>query len=499
MELAIAPHATSKIAEPDDLATVATLGFRGEALASIASVSRLRIASRPTIDGQPTEGASVIEAAGDVVQPVAPSAGSPGTVIEVRDLFFNTPARRRFLRAPSTEFGHINELVTRLAMAHPRTAFTLTHNERKVTDVPATDDHRQRCVDLLGKEIDEALLTFESTPDPTLYDASAGDDTSDSQPATPTLWGLAGLPTLARATAKFQYVCLNGRFIRDRRVAHAIKEAYRGLIPHDRNPVVVLFITVDPGAVDVNVHPAKSEVRFHDANRIHSLVLNTLRQRLLGSDLTPSATLSIDDGRLPIELTQARAQEHDGLATTHSGDTHVQSENVDAFVDYFKRMAPTQKGFVYQQVKAEMGAADEADRMLDHPADPAQTGSVHPQSILQVHKSYVVTQDDDGIVIVDQHALHERVMFEQLKHRVLEHNLESQRLLMPAVVEADAGRLDALERSADLLARIGVEAEPIGPNAIGVQAFPPFSLTARSSRSSSWATCWTASARATST
>ncbi len=475
LTLAIAPHATSKISDPGDLESIGTLGFRGEALASIASVSRLRITSRPTRDGQTAESATMIESAGDDVAPLVPSAGSPGTVIEVRDLFFNTPARRRFLRTPSTEFGHINEVVTRLAMAHPRTGFTLTHNDRKVTDVAATDDHRQRCVELLGKELDEALLDFESAPDTQL---NLGDSVVDphrsshiEHPTSPSLWGLAGLPTIARATTRFQYVCLNGRFIRDKRVAHAIKEAYRGLIPHDRNPVVVLFITMDPSAVDVNVHPAKSEVRFRDANRMHSLVLNTLRQRLLGSDLTPSATLGAGDSRLAFDL---RHGDRDESSANTDSDAQVNNDSLDAFVDYFKRMAPTQKGFVYEQVKREMGAPED-DPLLDQPTPDADTSAnVKAQTILQVHKSYVVTQDEDGIVIVDQHALHERVMFEQLKQRVLERNLESQRLLMPAVVEADAGRIDALERCDTLLPRIGVEASPIGPSAIGVQAFPSF-------------------------
>jgi DNA mismatch repair protein MutL len=443
LHLAVAPHATSKLDSSRGLEAIGTFGFRGEALASIASVSRLRISSRP----RDAQAAAMIEAAGDDLRDIAPAAGAPGTIIEVRDLFFNTPARRKFMRAASTEFGHISEVVSRIAMANPDVAFSLIHGSRKTLDLPA-QTQRQRCVSLLGKELDDALLEFEHEEDGA------------------SVWGLAGLPTIARATAKFQYLCLNGRPIRDRGLSHAIREAYRGLVPPDRHALAVVFVQIDPHAVDVNVHPAKAEVRFRDAGRLHGLVLHALRQRLLAGDLTPSA----------------QVREHPkfafGSTTSDEPDAKPQAAmNADAFVDYFKQMAPMQKGFVYEQVKAAMddepspeprlSAWEQAEQNAQQPA-PA----LRDQGVLQVHKSYLVTQDDSGIIIIDQHALHERVMFEELRHRVLGKNLESQRLLMPATVKADAGRQALLDDLKPLLDQIGIEAEPIGPDVIAVHAFP---------------------------
>jgi len=487
LPLALAPHATSKLQDPDQLASIATLGFRGEALASIASVSRLRLTSRATVDGRVAESGAVIEASGDVTSGVSPAATAPGTVIEVRDLFFNTPARRKFMRAAPTEFGHIAEVVSRIAMVRNEVSFSLSHNGRSVLDVVATSNRRQRCVDVLGKELDEALLEYEETSH------DFGTD-KNGEPRGASVWGLAGLPVIARATAKFQYLCLNGRPIRDRSLSHAIKEAYRGLVPPDKSPVAVVFIEIDPGAVDVNVHPAKAEVRFHDANRLHGLILTALRQRLLGSDLTPKATIPSNGSGSwfkadePGTLAGAGANGNGNGAGTGAGSDF----STAAFVDYFKRMAPQQKGFVYQQVREAIAEEEPAlleavesakpqavtDAMLpgtDANAAPVP-GVLRSQGVLQVHKSYLVTQDDQGLLIVDQHALHERVMFEELRNRVLSSGkgLESQRLLMPAVVNASAKRLALLDQLKPLLDRIGVEAEPIGPGAVGVQAFPSF-------------------------
>lgn len=214
LKLAVAPHATSKITASDELEAIGTLGFRGEALASIASISRLRITSRPrNADGTLEEAAAVLEVEGDNISGPTPSGGKPGTVIEVRDLFFNTPARRKFMRSPGSEFGHINDTLTRIAMVNPDAGFTLTHNGRSVRDLPPNQSRSERCIDLLGKDLAEGLLEFDHLDDPTRGSAH--------------VWGLAGLPSLARATSKFQHVCINGRPIKDRSLGHAIKEAYQ--------------------------------------------------------------------------------------------------------------------------------------------------------------------------------------------------------------------------------------------------------------------------------
>jgi DNA mismatch repair protein MutL len=461
LTLAVSPHATSKITAADELEAIGTLGFRGEALASIASISRLRITSRPTTEQGIAEAAAVLEVEGDQVTGPTPASGKPGTVIEVRDLFFNTPARRKFMRSPASEFGHINDTLARIAMVNPDCGFTLTHNGRTVRDLPRNQSRRERCIDLLGKDLEEGLLEFDHHDDPSRGSAHA--------------WGLAGMPSLARATSKFQHVCINGRPIKDRNLMHAIKEAYRGLMPPDKFPMVVLFIDLDPSQVDVNVHPQKAEVRFRHPSHVHGLVLTALRQRLLGADLTPAASF-----RPSIPQ----------LGSTDGGvQTAPPIRSTDEFVDYFKTMDPKQKGFVYQEVKEQLKqemaeeVAEEDDeleqQLLSRQAtvqEEADSRAPIPESlnILQVHNSYVVTQDEQGLIIIDQHALHERVMFEELRKRILEDksSLESQRLLMPEVVSADDARQARLDDLQPLLTRLGIEADPIGPGQVAVHAFP---------------------------
>ena len=519
LPLAVAPHATSKLQSADQLASIGTLGFRGEALASIASVSRLRLASRAVHSGggpdaaQPrspqasparTTQASAIEASGDHVSPVTPSPtpGSHGSVIEVRDLFFNTPARRKFLRTPSTEFGHISELIGRVAMVHHAVAFRLSHNGRTVLDLPAEASRARRCVAVLGKDIEEGLLEFEHQDLRSPYD-----DDSRSTPDAPrptSVWGLAGVPSLARPTAKFQYLCVNGRPIKDRNLNHALREAYRGLVPPDKQPVAVIFIDLDPRAVDVNVHPTKSEVRFRNPSAVHGLVLSSIRQRLLASDLTPSIAAA------GTPWTPSSFQPSVALSPFAAESMGASPEptpaSPSAFVDYFRRMDPKQQRMVFDEVKREV-AEEPAPTPTLHdtnghaphdPSTPQAPPSTVSVPILQVHQSYVVAQDHDGLIIVDQHALHERVMFEELRRRVLGPTgsagsatpeaerseapdstpprgaLESQRLLMPAVLRADANRQAVLEELKPLLDRLGIEAEPMGPGSVAIHAFPTF-------------------------
>ncbi len=528
LPLAIAPHATSKLQTSEQLAAITTLGFRGEALASIASVSRSRIFSRATIEGRLAEAGAAIEVTGDQVGQVMPAAGAPGTVIEIRDLFFNTPARRKFMRTASTEFGQVTETITRMAMVHHHASFTLMHGSRKTLDVAATTSRRQRCVDLLGKELDEALLEFRAVSDlgfgiSDLQPAAVGDQPPSDirKKSNSAVWGLAGLPAIARATAKFQYLCVNGRFIRDRNIAHAVKEAYRGLVPPDRQPVAVVFLDMDPSLVDVNVHPTKAEVRFREPSRVHGQVLSAIRSRLLGADLTPTASVAYAGSRLatveageagessrpaspalfasgigaspaaPPRFADLRDHRDESMNEAADPRAVTREAGVNAFVDYFRQMAPVQRGFAYQQVREAIAQVD-PQMLRDEPpiappvspdspvsaATDENSGTVpaalRQLGVLQVHKSYLVTEDDHGILIIDQHALHERVMFEQLRRRVLAHPLESQRLLMPAVFAAGTQRQALLESLAPLLEKIGIEAQPMGPETVAVHAFPTF-------------------------
>ncbi|MEM9882856.1 MAG: DNA mismatch repair endonuclease MutL [Planctomycetota bacterium] len=455
--LALTAHATSKLTSAEQLTAIATLGFRGEALASIASVSRLRLRSRP----RDREAGVEVEQAGDQRGEPRPAAMAPGTVIEVRDLFFNVPARRRFMRTAATEFGHIADAVARTAMVHPGVGFNLSHNDRRTLDLPPGQTRRQRCVALLGHDLEEALLEFEHVSDrPT---------DSDLRPAR--AWGLLGEPSIARGTAKAQYLCVNGRPVKDRNLAHALKEGYRGLIAPDRQPVAVVFVDLDPGLVDVNVHPTKAEVRFRQPSAVHGLVLTQVRQRLLASDLTPAA----GSGQWGLGGGGKGGKPESGAGPSTRSDP-------GAFVNYFRQMDPKQKGFVYEEVRREMAAEDMFADTTDPAALPSSPTAPTPlptTPILQFHNSYVVTPDESpdgepGLLIVDQHALHERVMFEELRQRILVdgRSLESQRLLMPAVVDADGARQALLDDLRPLLDKLGVEASPIGPEAIGVQAFP---------------------------
>ena len=445
LTLAIAPHATSKIRSGGDLHAIATLGFRGEALAAITSVSRFSIITRTARD--PT--GARLDGEGVMFDPPAPCGCPPGTTMIIRNLFFNTPARRKFLRTVQTEFGHVSDLVGRLAMSHPAIGFVLVHDDRPVLDLPPRQPPRQRIVEVLGKELDRELLEVSL------------DSAAVERPIS--VWGFVGTPSIARSSARFQHFFINGRFVRDKTIAHALKEGYRGLLDPTRLPLAVLYLEMDPSQVDVNVHPTKAEVRFRETQSIHGLVLTAVRQRLLLADLTPDA--SIAPGRPALAWPGGDGPE-----------VSVEPSATRAFVEHFKQLDPVQRGFAYQEIREALRdeGMEEAGIFAD-PAAPTNAPTNHTSvRILQVHQSYLVVEDSEGLSIIDQHALHERVMFEELKARILVGCLESQRLLMPAVVEVRAEQMTLLDSLAPLLKRIGVEAEPIGPRSIAVHAFPSF-------------------------
>ena len=445
LTLAVAPHATSKIRSGGDLHAIATLGFRGEALAAITSVSRFSIITRTARD--PT--GARLDGEGVMFDPPAPCGCPPGTTMIIRNLFFNTPARRKFLRTVQTEFGHVSDLVGRLAMSHPAIGFVLVHDDRPVLDLPPRQPPRQRIVEVLGKELDRELLEVSL------------DSAAVERPIS--VWGFVGTPSIARSSARFQHFFINGRFVRDKTIAHALKEGYRGLLDPTRLPLAVLYLEMDPSQVDVNVHPTKAEVRFRETQSIHGLVLTAVRQRLLLADLTPDA--SIAPGRPALAWPGGDGPE-----------VSVEPSATRAFVEHFKQLDPVQRGFAYQEIREAL--RDEGMEEAGIFADPAAPTNAPPNHtsvrILQVHQSYLVVEDSEGLSIIDQHALHERVMFEELKARILVGCLESQRLLMPAVVEVRAEQMTLLDSLAPLLKRIGVEAEPIGPRSIAVHAFPSF-------------------------
>jgi DNA mismatch repair protein MutL len=428
LALAVAPHATSKISSTEDLDAIATLGFRGEALASLASVSRMSLVSRPPEARE----AGRIDVEGDRTGSPRPAPGPPGTTVTVHNLFFNTPARRKFLRTETTETGRITQAVEALALGHPQVGFALAANGRQTLDLPAGEGPRDRMLSVLGEELE-----------PELVDLSVADGGV-------TIHGLAGKPAIARGTARHQHVFVNGRPISDRAVSHAIKEAYRGLIDPTRYPTVVLFLEVDPRQVDVNVHPTKAQVRFRDPSGVHGAVMAAIRRAVGEADLTPGVSMA---------RAAASAPFGSGLAGPPRATTAE-------FVEHFRRLDPQQKGFVYSEVKQAL----ETDTL-----DAEILPTIRPvRDVLQVHSSYLVTQDEQGLLIIDQHALHERVMFETLLEAVGKGNLESQRLLMPAMIEVDPEQVEVLETLQPLLRQIGIEAEPAGPAAIAVHAFSSF-------------------------
>ncbi len=452
LALAVAPHATGKIESIEDLKAIATLGFRGEALASIASVSRLSVVSRPP----GAQEAGCIDVAGGSVGSPRPAAGPPGTSVTVRTLFYNTPVRRRFLRTVATETGHVGQVVEKMALGHPEIGFTLNSNGRQTLGLSAQDDRRRRVGEILGHELEDELLEL------SIEDRGIG------------LWGMVGTPDIARPSTRHLYTFLNGRFISDRTVNHAIREAYRGLIDPSRHPTIVLFLKIDPGQVDVNVHPTKAQVRFRNQSLVHGVVLDALRACLGGADLTPVLGLK--------RVSPPRASDPPpadfGRGAGPSG--RVSTAQV---VQFFRRLDPTQKGFVYSEFKQAL--ADDAAGLLEveRPREPSGRPAadfeilpaIRPVTdVLQVHSSYLVTQDEQGLLIIDQHALHERVMFERLKEAIARGNLESQRLLMPVMIRVDPSHVELLETLKPLLGRIGIEAEPIGPAAVSIGSFSSF-------------------------
>ena len=465
LALAVAPHATSKIETAEDLHAIATMGFRGEALASIASVSRMSLLSRPPDE----DAAGLVEVEGDTVGEPRPAGGAVGTTVTVRNLFFNTPARRKFLRSEQTETARVADTIDNLALSHPRLGFGLRVDGRTTRELAGERTPRQRVLDVMGVELAEEL-----------HELSADERGLR-------LWGLVGTPAIARGTTRHQRVFVNGRPISDRAISHAIKEAYRGLMDPTRYPTVVLFVEMDPAQVDVNVHPTKAEVRFRNQSFVHTLVLTAIRETLARADLTPAFDLSragaSTGGGVPEFGSGMHAGSASGAASIPSASAGGRPATGREFVEYFRRLDPVQKGFVYSEVKqalasqspevlAEVERASAASSGGESGAGPQAALAIRlVTDVLQVHSTYIVTQDEEGVLIIDQHALHERVLFEKLRAAVTERDLQSQRLLMPETVEVEPAHLEALGPLQPLLRRLGIEAEPVGSGAIAVHAF----------------------------
>ena len=420
LPLALARHATSKIGSLSDLEAVATMGFRGEALASIASVSRLSIATRT----REAAHAWAVHAEGSSAGEIQPAARAQGTTVAVGDLYFNTPARRKFLRSEPTEFGHCDEVFTRIALARSDAAFTLKHNGRASRHLRA-QPLRERVGALLGAELLQASVEVE---------VRAGGAQGLR------LFGLAGTPQSARARADAQYFFVNGRFVRDRLLAHAARQAYAGLLHGERQPAYVLFLEIDPRGVDVNVHPAKIEVRFRDSRAVHQFVLHALERAL-----SPSAA------EAPVAYAQISSP---GVATAAVQQSFGLAQPVQEYQSF---MAMASSNISRQEIPGEETA------MQAHPLGYA---------LAQLHGVYILAQNKAGLVLVDMHAAHERIVMEKLKKNLDAGAVQRQALLVPAVFRAEALEVATAEENAPALERLGLELTVAGPGELAVRAAP---------------------------
>ncbi len=464
LALAFAPHATSKLTCDDDLFRIQTMGFRGEALASIGSVSHARLLSREQTSNAAYE---LLNRGGEISDPQA-SAGNVGTTVEIRNLFFNVPARRKFLKGTQTEFGHIADMLLRLAMPQPHICFRLFHNGRLSREYNVATQT-------------ERLLT--AWPDHFREQRLA----VDAHDIELKISGIIGLPELASPTQKYQHLYVNRRPVRDKYIMSALREAYRGLTEPGRHPAAVLLLELPPGDVDVNVHPTKSEVRFRDSGRIYGLVMSAVREVLLGHDLTPRATASAAEPvpeALRKNLQEQLASFFKTPIAAPSAATPAQpaESHIPAWLPQ-RRLPPlpVSPGEGWGEGSAVISPAPSRPHEVPHPNPlpdiPGEGTGTAPAAVakaIQLHNSYLVVESDEGMLVIDQHALHERILYEDLLRKITSGTLESQQMLIPTTLRASPRQIDLLEQLKPILAKLGVEAHAIGPDAIAIDAFPSF-------------------------
>jgi DNA mismatch repair protein MutL len=436
LPLALARHATSKIASLTDLENVGTLGFRGEALASIASVAQLTLTSR-TADAQ-----HAWEITGSQTGQVTPSSGAAGTTVDVRELYFNTPARRKFLKSEQTEFGHCAEVVRRIALSRPDVAFSLSHNGKTI-DHWNTSEIDKRSAHVLGNEFANARLVLDETAGPLR------------------LHGFVGLPTASKARADAQYFYVNGRFVRDKLLTHAVRSAYQDVLHGDRYPSYVLGLQLDPALVDVNVHPSKIEVRFRDSRAVHQFVFHAVSRALAQTSATSFGATPAPVASNPGVMPWIREQRQTSFGAQFSSGAGV------------------------AQTMADYGALFTADAsphpaQLREPAFPhSAPGQAAPQddfplgfAVAQLHGIYILAQNAKGLVLVDMHAAHERILYEQLKDALDEDAMQVQPLLIPVTFHADPVEVGTAEENQDALQSLGFDINVLSPTTLAVRAIP---------------------------
>ena len=463
LPLAFASHATSKLKSADDLFRIGTMGFRGEALSSIAGIAKVTLQSRP----HDHEHGAELRIDDGELSPVRPWNGAPGTRLEVRHLFYNVPVRKKFLKSHATEFGHVTETVTRLALANPRLHIVLRNNGKLVYEVPGSAGLLDRIGLFFGKEIRDSLFEV------------------NSPPGERRVTGYIADPKCDRGNAKLQYLFVNGRWFRDRSLAHAMQDSYRGLLMTGRYCIGFLFLTLPPDQIDVNVHPTKAEVRFQENSTIYSLVRSAVKERLLRENMLPY--LTTPTGEVP--------------APAPSGPADWLNEPAPPF---FSPPLPVQERlpFPVGWAPPTNKFSDDAEQPLVPPIDsgsdggqcppyeepvplipvqppelagltpPARQEEVPPGTAIQLHDSYLVIETRDGMLVIDQHALHERILFEQLRRRVRAGQLEVQRLLIPEPIELPAEQAALVLEAADALQSLGLEVSDFGGNTVLLSSYP---------------------------
>ena len=477
LPLAVTSHATSKIRNADDLYRVGTLGVRGEALASIAEVSRLTLRSRIATGDAGYE----MRVEGGSAEPATPCGCPVGTTVEIRNLFFNTPVRRKFLRSQQTEMGHCGEAFARIALAYPAVHFSMRHNDRLIHDLPPVENWRDRIAALFGNDLSQSLIHVE------------GDDEEHLK-----LQGFVANPSQSRSNNRMQYLFLNGRHFRDRSLQHALGEAYRGLLMVGRFPIAFLRIEMAPELVDVNVHPTKIEVRFQDGGRVYSHLLASLRTRFLAIDLTHSLagtsprsagptsnslTPSTDQG--PASNWKRPYQNESSLGTMlHPPQTDLprSSPTQERFPFPSQRPASTFRlPFGDSPERAEVATPFDSGVKQSSPDNSEVDDDCSAQAIaddtrsptaIQIHNCYIVMETGDGVVVIDQHALHERILYEQLREKVLTGHVETQKLLVPEPVDLAPAEAAVLLDSRELLAEMGIDVQPFGGGTVLVSGYP---------------------------
>lgn len=449
LALALSRHATSKIKELADLESIGSLGFRGEALASISSVSRLSLQSLAAAASDGLAWQVQVEGQ-DMEAAVTPVSHPEGTTVEVRDLFFNTPARRKFLRTEKTEFGRIEETVKRLALSRFDVQFTLNHNQRSVHQLQAarSDFEKQRRVGLVcGPAFIENSVFV------------------DMERAGLRLWGWVSLPTFSRSQADLQYFYVNGRIIRDKLVAHAIKQAYRDVLFHGRHPAYVLYLELAPAAVDVNVHPTKHEVRFRDSRLVHDFLFSALHKALAEVRPEDHIAASADAAEAPANQLHSSASDDFYQMESQKPLTLSESSSVHQLSDYSRS---AERGPYYQPSAQPRPQLDSLAKLYEADEEIPPLG----YAIAQLHGIYILAQNKDGLIVVDMHAAHERITYERMKAASLNEQLKMQPLLVPVSIAVSQTEADCAEEQRETLLGLGIELERVAQESIVVRQVP---------------------------